>query len=420
MEETQMITENNIKIFKMPNVFYNPAQKLNRDLSIAVINEFIKDIKEPKIFEAMSATGLRGIRYKKELINDAKIYLNDLDSESIKLIEKNIILNELNPTDFYITNEDCNKYMASNPSTFDVIDIDPFGCCTPFINTALLAIKNNGLLCLTSTDMGVLCNNKAKCYLKYGSAIYKTPACHELAIRTLLSCLSREASKYNICIDPLISVSVDFYIRIFVKVTKKISKALTVSLTNSNYLFCGCFNIKEIKILTKFDKIKNTYLEVQKCDICNKKFAFCGPFWNKAIHNGTFASSLNKSLEKSDDLRLIGILRLIEFELNEFLYYCIPSISSYKKLPCIPMDKLLNALFNLGYDVSFTHCKFNSIKTNAPLKILYEIIEHFHGKNNETIYSFKENSKTLEMLSRNYYRKLCHSSMGPLSKPQHI
>ena len=39
---------------------------------------------------------------------------------------------------------------------FDVIDLDPYGTAAPFLDSAVQAVKDGGLLCVTCTDMGVL------------------------------------------------------------------------------------------------------------------------------------------------------------------------------------------------------------------------------------------------------------------------
>jgi tRNA (guanine26-N2/guanine27-N2)-dimethyltransferase len=42
----------------------------------------------------------------------------------------------------------------------------------------------SGLLCVTATDMAVLCGNTPEtCYTKYGAISLKTKSCHEFALR---------------------------------------------------------------------------------------------------------------------------------------------------------------------------------------------------------------------------------------------
>ena len=46
---------------------------------------------------------------------------------------------------------DANLLMSSNESAYDVIDLDPYGSVIPFIDSALKAIKDNGIICATCT-----------------------------------------------------------------------------------------------------------------------------------------------------------------------------------------------------------------------------------------------------------------------------
>lgn len=102
---------------------------------------------------------------------------------------------------------------------FDVIDLDPYGCPSIFLESAVQAVKDGGLLLVTATDMAVLAGNTPEtCYVKYGAVSLKIKSCHEMAIRILLQTIESHANRYGRCIEPLLSISADFYIRVFVRV----------------------------------------------------------------------------------------------------------------------------------------------------------------------------------------------------------
>ena len=64
---------------------------------------------------------------------------------------------------------------------FDVIDLDPYGTAAPFLDSAVQAVKDGGLLCVTCTDMAVLCGNHSEaCYGKYGAMSLQAKYCHEM------------------------------------------------------------------------------------------------------------------------------------------------------------------------------------------------------------------------------------------------
>ena len=92
-------------------VFYNPVQEFNRDFSISVIREFIKLRKEEhvtkkkqfdgvKLLEALAATGLRSVRYIKEIPDVKMLVANDLDPKAVELMEQNFAFNDCDPAKF--------------------------------------------------------------------------------------------------------------------------------------------------------------------------------------------------------------------------------------------------------------------------------------------------------------------------------
>jgi tRNA G26 N,N-dimethylase Trm1 len=102
---------------------------------------------------------------------------------------------------------------------FDVIDLDPYGSAMPFVDSALRLVKDNGLLCATFTDMRVLCSKRPGiCYQKYGAAPHAKSYCKEEAMRMALYAISCAANRIGCSIEPFLSVTVDFYIRLFVKI----------------------------------------------------------------------------------------------------------------------------------------------------------------------------------------------------------
>jgi tRNA (guanine26-N2/guanine27-N2)-dimethyltransferase len=104
-------------------------------------------------------------------------------------------------------------------TNFDVVDLDPYGTAIPFLEGAISTIANNGLLCVTFTDMAVLCARQPHvCFYRYGSAPLGKPYCHEQALRMVLYTINTMANKHGKRVEPLISLTVDFYIRLFMRV----------------------------------------------------------------------------------------------------------------------------------------------------------------------------------------------------------
>ncbi|KPJ04485.1 putative N(2),N(2)-dimethylguanosine tRNA methyltransferase [Papilio xuthus] len=193
---------------KTDKVFYNPVQEFNRDLSIAVLSVFTEEfiaeklaLKQKKtqnvnsninndnnqipvtILEALSATGLRSIRYAKEVPNVSKIIANDLSQEAVNTIKENIIHNNVQNIIDTSHDDACMlMYKHKHPiERFTVIDLDPYGCPSIFLDSAVQSVQDGGLLLVTATDMAVLAGNSPEtCYSKYGAISLKTKCCHEM------------------------------------------------------------------------------------------------------------------------------------------------------------------------------------------------------------------------------------------------
>ncbi|KAG7274496.1 hypothetical protein CRUP_025689, partial [Coryphaenoides rupestris] len=109
--------------------------------------------------------------------------------------------------------------MRGRKQPYDVIDIDPYGSPASFLDAAVQTVSDGGLLCITCTDMAVMAgNNGETCYTKYGSMSLKARYCHEMALRIILRSVDQRAAVYQRYVTPLLSVSVDFYIRVFLRV----------------------------------------------------------------------------------------------------------------------------------------------------------------------------------------------------------
>ena len=186
-------------------------QEFNRDLTIAVIQNFINTLHSEKneneengekvgvkILEGLAASGLRSIRFAKELTGVEKIVANDWSRQAVESIERNAEHNNVRHL-VEPHNGDAALLMYQHKSPkqrFDVIDLDPYGSPTPFLDGAVQAVSEGGLLCVTATDMAVLCGNSPEtCYTKYGAIALKTKSCHEFAVRILLQCLESHANR---------------------------------------------------------------------------------------------------------------------------------------------------------------------------------------------------------------------------------
>ncbi len=205
-------------------VFYNPDMMRNRTMSVLAIEAYrrIYDIKDLVICEPLSGTGIRGIRYAREVSGVRKVVLNDIDERAYVLIKHNIHANNLSDV-VEVYNDDASALMLRlrRSIRFNVIDIDPFGSPIPFMYAALKAISSGGLICVTATDLGVLSGaHESKCIRRYGARPMRSPFSKEVGIRILVGAIARMALELNYGIVPLLSYYERHYYRVFMLVVK--------------------------------------------------------------------------------------------------------------------------------------------------------------------------------------------------------
>ncbi|CAN1151371.1 Probable tRNA (guanine(26)-N(2))-dimethyltransferase 2 [Linum perenne] len=102
---------------------------------------------------------------------------------------------------------------------FSPVDLDPYGSPAVFLDSAIQSVADGGILMCTATDMVVLCGNNGEvCYSKYGSYPLRGKYCHEMALRILLASIESHGDRYKRYIVPVLSVQMDFYVRVFVRI----------------------------------------------------------------------------------------------------------------------------------------------------------------------------------------------------------
>ena len=99
-----------------------------------------------------------------------------------------------------------------------------------------------------------------------------------------------------------------------------------------------------------------------------------------AIHNKDFMTLILKHIQESNAQvystfdRMNGMLNVISDVLpNAPLYYSMSSLSNVLHCQTPPLEMIKSALLNAGYDLSETHCCAGALKTNAPIKVFWDI-----------------------------------------------
>ncbi len=356
-------------------VFYNPKMSLNRDLAIIVLLAHHKSVnKKLRVCEPMTGTGVRGLRFAALSEAVMEVVLGDLNLQAINLTNYN--LTKLNfSTRTLVHHMDANTLLSlqSAPNKrFDYIDIDPFGSPTPFIDSAIRAIKNGGVLALTATDLGPLCGvHPNACIRKYFSKPLKTEYSHELALRILIGTIVSIAARYEYGVSILFSYFTDHYVRVYVKLEKSLDKA-DDSLDKIGFIR-HCFGCMYRDHNSELFRMKDL-----KCDSCGSNLSISGPLWLGEISDREFCTNMIEQIdvEKLSQKKLAGklIWNIIKEAKMPPTYYRIDKLCDKLGISTPSQRLVMKNIITQGFSVTRTHFSPNGIKTNAPLKVVKKSI----------------------------------------------
>ncbi|KAF1348641.1 S-adenosyl-L-methionine-dependent methyltransferase [Delphinella strobiligena] len=475
------------------SVFYNPIQQFNRDLSVLAIKAFGEDvcarrrqksqqnrakrdkkrqtkdrdgdaksvpasttngtsatveenghaevqtneyIPKFRILDALSATGLRALRYAKEITFATSVVSNDMSEAAVASIALNVRHNNLTSkiqpsTGNAIGHMYQAAYATPGSSTeawaqgkYDVVDLDPYGTAVPFLDAATQCLNDGGMLCVTCTDAGVFasCGYVEKTFSLYGGLPIKGPHSHEAGLRLILYSIATAAGKYGIAIEPLLSLSIDYYARVFVRAKK--SPADVKFLSGKTMLVhqcdggCGAWQTQYLARhtaqagRTNFKHAAAQSTSDKNCPHCGFKTHVAGPMWGGPIHNPYFIKRILDSLPKADKetyqttQRIEGMLTSALDELDVLPPTALTVKDTERESPLIPalphhaqdphpfffipsnLAKILHcqapseaavkgALRKAGFAATRSHCKPGTIKTQASWEMVWEIMREW-------------------------------------------
>ncbi|CAH9088793.1 unnamed protein product [Cuscuta epithymum] len=349
-----------------------------------------RELKPPRILEALSASGLRALRYAREIEGIGQVIALDNDKASVEACKRNIKFNgsvACAKVESHL--DDARVYMLTHPKEFDAVDLDPYGSPSVFLDAAVQSVVDGGILMCTATDMAVLCGGNGEvCYSKYGSYPLRGKYCHEMALRILLASIESHANRHKRYIVPILSVQMDFYVRVFVRIYTSASAMKNTPLKLSYVYQCiGCdsFHLQSIgRTVSKNNSVR--FLPgfgptvPQECSDCGKKFNMGGPIWSAPIHDQEWVASMLADVKSMKGCypayeRICAVLTTISEELPDVpLFLSLHNLCSTLKCTSPSAVIFRSAVINAGYRISGTHVNPLGLKTDAPMDVIWDIM----------------------------------------------
>ena len=346
--------------------FFNPLAKLNRDHSIIAYSAFWKNFDGPKIFlDGLSGIGSRGLRVANEIKYSEKIVCNDANPNAVQLCSKSAEINNLKNLETS-ENEVCkflNDYSTKNHRA-SIVDLDPFGSPTKFIDCAIRATMHGGILSTTATDLQVLHGlfNLA-CKRKYHGIPIKTEYSNEIAIRLILGCICLVAYRMDMQIVPLFVDNAMHYYRTYVKILNRPAQE-----DNIGYIFhcksCG-------------NRITSHTL-ISLCELCDSKMDSAGPLWIGKLFDKEFVTTMkdeipNYIVDKQCEKKLQNCILESDMPCT---YFTLDEIASKMKVAPMGLDKIIKKIEKEGYLASPTSLNPTGFRTNCKVNQICEFFSN--------------------------------------------
>ena len=356
--------------------FFNPNAKWNRDISMLVYKVYTSSSKNKTLADSICGVGARGLRASVEVPQIETIYFNDLNPIAIEFAKESAKLNQVQYKCIFKTNEVCKflNFEEREIRRFDIVDLDPFGSPSPYVDCVLRSVSNGGLISITATDTSVLCGvYPSVCYRKYYGFPIRSEYSNEIGVRLLVSFIALNATRFDLSVVPYFCHSNLHYLRVYLKIIFSSSLANTVS--SKIGFIKHCQKCKSRRV----EKIREPNLV---CDLCGAKCIMAGPLWIDSIFDSDFVNSMlnelknseNRTSPRNDHNRLLKMMQICTSELPIPAYFETDSIASSAKKSSISLDKVISTLASNGFQSSKTTMNEKGFKTNASPKEIIELL----------------------------------------------
>jgi tRNA (guanine26-N2/guanine27-N2)-dimethyltransferase len=333
-------------------VFFNPVQELNRDLTVAVLRAY-RD-REPRAemyLDAMAASGARGVR---AAADGWDVTCCDVDNDAVDLCRENFARNDLNGD---VRNRNVNALLHDD--YFDVVDIDPFGTPMPFADAAFQGTRN--LLCVTATDTAPLCGAHFESGVRSYSAVPRNTEYHaEMGVRILLSALVRTGARYDIAPRPVLTHATKHYVRTYLELDRGATVANNMVDRLGYVHHCEHCLYRESEAGLIADPPSS-------CPLCDHGIQTAGPVWLDGTCDPEFVAAVRDSVsgEMGTAAKIDELLATLTGELSVPTHYDQHRLCKRWGRPATSMDSFLEQLREAGHEVSRTHYGGTTFKTTA-------------------------------------------------------
>lgn len=333
--------------------FYNPAMRMARDFSVLVLqvvrNEYAGRF---QVCDAMASLGARGLRFAHEVPN-VHVLLNDVDPEAMYVARKNAERLHLTNVDFRIGRLE--PLLADD--RFHWVDLDPFGSPAPFLDVAVGAVHDGGILAVTATDKAALCGVYPEtCLRRYNAQPLHGPVMWEVATRLLLAAVARAAGRRDRWIEPVLAHTSSHYLRVYARLH---DGAQDSDRQARDYAYAW----------VKPDLSRGL------APLPPPHTEWGGPLWSGPLTDPRLLAAMGDRLPPESPRDLQRHLRMLREEsASPPLYYTVDEFTRSAKVNAPRLERLLGRLRERGHRATRTHFTPRGFKTDAPVATIRDAL----------------------------------------------
>lgn len=340
-----------------------------RDFTVLAYDAYSEAFPEPFSFaDPLAGVGARSIRVALECKKSGHLFVNDVNPlamEAARLAsQRNGVHGKMS---FHA--EEAGLFLAElsgRRERVDIVDIDPFGTPAPYVEPALRALKDGGLLSVTATDTAILCGiHPQVAFRKYLGMPLRSEYCVEVGLRLLLAMVVRKGLAFDMAPRPLFAHADQHYMRVYCSFELSASKA-NLAVGHLGYvLHCFKCGHREASPSAK-----------ERCGRCGGTMQAAGPLWTSDLHDSYFLKRMSASAREGPFLRFLTILDRASSEVGLPPYFFkLPKLTAALKSPGHSPSKVVEELSKIGYRAAVSSVDPQGIKTDASIEEIIAILK---------------------------------------------
>ena len=401
--------------FKLGSLFYKPKSRIIRDLGVlalAVVGQQrgSNDDTPLRVLDAMAGSGVRSLRYAKEVDDVGLIHSNELMEGDHPLAANLAPLLVPGGVGRMTQSDAVDLYLACriNDERFDLVDCDAFGTGQPHTAEAWWAVGKGGLLYLCATDSCATAGHNAhKVSSGYAAVAKYAPWCNEQGLRLLLGAAWREAAQRNLHAKPIFS----FFHR--PSSSMRVMLQLHKAKRPPAHLYEQLAHVGRCVECGETWKVPSTALgdactKLRTCSCAGSRVDIAGPMWLGPMHDEEFVSAMQSEATRRDWGDTAALLTTLEAEAHAeteaqaraeslaaaegpiadhkvvqgtrgiargkrggaYLFYHLGEVQrnlAARGLSLPPKARLIEMLHEAGHSAAATHIESKALKTDATL-----------------------------------------------------